>query len=147
VLLAAAMSLVLVAPAAAARRSAQPLLLVQMNLVRAQHGLAPLTLDGNLERAARAHSREMLSDGTFAHGAFGSRMAAYGVTGRITGENLGWTTSARGAARGIVLAWLNSPAHRANLLSPSFRRIGVGSIVGSFSGFDGATVVTADFAG
>jgi hypothetical protein len=37
--------------------------------------------------------------------------------------------------------------HRANLLRPSFRRVGVGDLVAVFQGVAGAHVVTADFAG
>ena len=40
-----------------------------------------------------------------------------------------------------------SPGHRANLLRPGWKRIGIGSRTGTFLGYGGATVVTADFAG
>jgi uncharacterized protein YkwD len=146
VMLAALAALLLAAPAAAAKRS-QPALLLEMNRARAQYGLAPLTLDRNLERAATAHTRAMLVDGTFEHGAFAQRMVDYDVTGTIAGENLAWGTGARGTAQGIVIAWLGSPEHRANLLRPSFRRVGVGELAGPFRGYAGAHVVTADFAG
>ena len=43
--------------------------------------------------------------------------------------------------------WLNSPPHRKNLLRAGFRRVGVGAMMGTFSGTGGARVVTADFAG
>jgi uncharacterized protein YkwD len=89
----------------------------------------------------------MVASNTFGHGAFGSRMARFAVAGRVAGENLAWGTGSRGAARGIVAAWLASPGHRANLLRPSFLRVGVGDLAGSFRGHSGAHVVTADFAG
>jgi len=146
VLLAAVAALLLAAPAGAARRS-QPALLLQMNHVRAEYGLAPLTLDRHLEEAARSHSREMLAGGVFQHGDFPTRMAQFGVAGHVAGENLAWGTGSRGSAPGIVLAWLASPEHRANLLRPGFRRVGIGDLVGSFQGYAGAHVVTADFAG
>ena len=47
----------------------------------------------------------------------------------------------------IVGSWLASPGHRANLLRPTWKRIGIGSRTGTFLGYAGATVVTADFAG
>lgn len=122
-------------------------LLRAMNRVRTQHGLAQLRYDAHLERAARAHSREMLASDTFAHGAFGTRMLQFDVTGSLAGENLAWGTGSLGTAGGVVASWLASPEHRANLLRPSFRRVGVGELVGSFSGYRGARVVTADFAG
>jgi uncharacterized protein YkwD len=122
-------------------------LLREMNRVRTQHGLGLLRFDAHLERAARAHSKEMLTAGVFQHGAFGSRMLQFNVTGTLAGENLAWGTGVRGTAQGIVAAWLASPEHRANLLRPSFSRVGIGDLVGTFQGYRGAHVVTADFAG
>jgi uncharacterized protein YkwD len=118
-----------------------------MNRVRAQHGLHALRLDAHLERAAVAHSREMIASDVFAHGAFARRMLRFDVKGRIAGENLAWGTGDASSARAIVAAWLASPEHRANLLRPSFRRAGLGDMVGRFQGHGEARVVTADFAG
>jgi uncharacterized protein YkwD len=148
-LLAVTAALVLVLPAAALGGStrSESSLLSEMNRVRAAHGLGRLSADTRLTRAAYSHSREMIGSNVFAHGAFGSRMAQFNVTGRLAGENLAWGTGARGTARGIVSAWLASPGHRANLLRPSFTRVGVSDLVGSFRGYRGAHVVTADFAG
>jgi uncharacterized protein YkwD len=121
-------------------------LLVAMNNARAQHGLSPLRLDDHLQRAAVAHSREMLESNTFAHGAFGSRMQRFKVSYSLAGENLAWGTGRMAKANAIVAAWLASPEHRANLLRPGFSRVGVGDLVGAFQGHDGASVVTTDFA-
>jgi uncharacterized protein YkwD len=143
-------SLVLVLPvtAAAAPSSKETSILREMNRVRAQYGLAPLRVDDHLQRAASAHSHEMVATNTFSHGAFGSRMLQFAVTGRIAGENLAWGTGSAGQARGIVAAWLASPEHRANLLRRSFLRVGVSDLrSGSFLGHPDAHVVTADFAG
>jgi uncharacterized protein YkwD len=139
----------MLAPAAAGASlsRSESALLREMNRVRTVHGMRTLRFDARLERAARSHSRDMTVHGYFAHGAFGARMRAFGVQGSFAGENLAWGVGERGTARGIVRAWLASPGHRANLLHPSFRRVGVGALVTSFSGFAGATVVTADFAG
>jgi uncharacterized protein YkwD len=148
-LLAVLAALALVLPATALAGTARPgsALLREMNRVRVEHGLGRLTADTHLEHAARAHSREMLGSNVFEHGAFGSRMLQFKVTGRLAGENLAWGTGARGTAQGIVLAWLASPEHRANLLRPSFTRVGISDLQGSFRGHRGAHVVTADFAG
>ena len=142
-----AVLLLLPSTALAGMTRSETTLLRAMNGVRAQHGLAPLRFDAHLERAARSHSREMIADDVFRHGAFGSRMLQFDVTGTLAGENLAWGTGTRGTAMGIVHAWLASPEHRANLLRPSFSRVGIGTVVGSFLGSQGATVVTADFAG
>jgi uncharacterized protein YkwD len=144
----APVALVLGPTASAARLTrSEASLLREMNRARAAHGLGTLRADDHLESAARAHSREMIRTGSFAHGAFGTRMLQFKVQGSFAGENLAWGVGARGTARGIVAAWLASPGHRANLLRRSFRRVGVGALVGSFRGVAGANVVTADFAG
>ena len=140
-------------PAGAGRASgvtlsrAETALLVTLNDVRVQHGLAPFQVGTKLERAARFHSLDMLRGGYFAHGDFAGRMARFGVSAAAIGENLAWGTGSYGSASSIVRLWLNSPPHRANLLRPGFRRIGIAALVGSFDGYGGATVVTADFAG
>ncbi len=140
-------ALVLPATALAGMSQTETSLLREMNRVRAQHHLAPLRFDAHLQRAARAHSQEMIGNGVFQHGAFGSRMLQFDVIGRLAGENLAWGTGFRGTPQGIVTAWLNSPEHRANLLRPSFTRVGIGNLVATFQGYSGAHVVTADFAG
>lgn len=146
--LAAAALLALPAVAGASTQtSSESSLLQAINRVRVAYHLRALRYDATLARAARAHSAEMLRAGTFAHGAFTSRMIHFGVHGPFAGENLAWGTGSYGSADGIVKAWLASPEHRANLLRPGFRRIGLGELTGNFLGAHGANVVTADFAG
>jgi uncharacterized protein YkwD len=139
----------LVSPAAATPKLSRSelSLLRAVNATRASHRLAPLRVDAALARAARSHTTEMVRMNVFAHGAFGDRMRLFHVRGPVTGENLGWGSGSYGSSRSIVQMWLNSAPHRANLLRPGFRRIGIGELVGAFQGASGATVVTADFAG
>ncbi len=122
-------------------------LLGVVNGVRADHGLRPLRVDPALTRAARTYSATMLRTNRFTHGAMGARLASHGARGPVFGENLAWGVGRRSSAAAIVRGWLESPGHRANLLRPGFRRIGIGSLTGRFAGYGGATVVTADFAG
>jgi uncharacterized protein YkwD len=148
-LLAVLAAFVLVVPAAAlgGTTRSESSLLREMNRVRAEHGLGRLTPDTHLQRAARTHSMEMIGANVFAHGAFSTRMADFNVTGHVAGENLAWGTGGLATAHAIVAAWLASPEHRANLLRPAFKRVGVGDLVGAFLGHRDAHVVTADFAG
>jgi uncharacterized protein YkwD len=122
-------------------------LLAAVNGVRASHGLVRLSVDTKLQGAARAYSRTMLRTNRFTHGAMGARLSAHGVRGPRYGENLAWAVGHSAAAHRIVASWMASPGHRANLLRPGWRRIGIGALVGTFQGHRGATVVTADFAG
>lgn len=136
------------APATAASlTTAETSLLAEINRTRAAHGLVPLRTDWKLQRAARAHSADMIRRGYFGHGAFAQRLKRFGVRAPRTGENLAWAAGSRSEARSVVGMWLRSPSHRANLLRPGFRRIGVAAPRGTFSGRRNALVVTADFAG
>lgn len=149
VLLALASALAVVAPALAAthRHAQSETLLAAVNAARASYGLQPLHADTTLARAARSHSLSMLRGDYFAHGDFRDRMLSFHVRGPVVGENLAWGSGPYGQARTIVEEWLRSPEHRANLLRPGFRRIGIGTTRGTFLGNGGATIVTADFAG
>jgi uncharacterized protein YkwD len=120
-------------------------LLQTMNAVRTSHGLAPLRADIRLVRAARGHSADMMRRQYFAHGSVAGRALAQGARGPIFGEDLAWATGI--TANWVVNAWLASPSHRAVLLRPGFRRVGIGYSFGTFIGHGGAGVVTADFAG
>jgi uncharacterized protein YkwD len=139
------------APAAASEtttlNTSERSLLAAVNDARVAHDLRPLQVDPTLVRAARDHSASLLRDDVFTHGAFVARLARHGARGPAFGENLAWGTGSFASARSIVRSWLESPGHRANLLRPGWSRIGIGTRVGSFLGYDGATVVTADFAG
>jgi uncharacterized protein YkwD len=148
VVLAVSLTAVATAPAAdVAVTSTELAVLQELNRARAGHGLAPLRTEAALRNAARSHSADMLRTGVFSHGDFRSRMARFGIRGRIAGENLAWGVGSRGTPAELVNGWLNSPPHRENLLRPSFRWIGIGAMAGSFAGYAGAVVVTADFAG
>lgn len=142
-------ALILVAPAVATAglTSQERAVLKQMNRVRAEHGLRALRPDSHLQRAANWHTQQMLTTDDFAHGAFVGRMRHFAVACHTAGEDLAWGVGSSGTAREIVAAWLASPEHRANLLSQSYTRVGVGALTGSFRGYADAHVITADFAG
>ena len=120
-------------------------LLSSMNAVRQSHGLPALRLDAHLVRAAEGHSTDMMKRQYFAHGAILARALAAGARGPRFGEDLAWSTGL--TPQWVVDRWLASPAHRAILLRPGFRRVGIGIVFGTFIGHGGAGVVTADFAG
>jgi len=135
------------AAGAAARGLSSPeaSLLQTMNAVRTSRGLPSLRLDVRLLRAARGHSADMMHRQYFAHGAVAARVLAQRARGPVYGEDLAWGTSV--TAQWVVDKWLASPRHRAVMLRPGFRRIGIGIAYGTFAGHGGAAVVTADFAG
>ena len=122
-------------------------LLRAMNEARAAYGVPLLRYDRGLQRAARAHSRDMLRRGYFAHGRLERRAEVFRLRGPLIGENLAWGAGGVLDARAIVDAWLASPTHRSNLLRRGFRRVGVAALVGRFGTYGRASLITADFAG
>ena len=147
-LFAAAFLAILLVPAASAARkaSSEATLLQAVNATRRAYGLRPLHVDAHLQTAARSWSGSLLRSNAFTHGDFAGRMKAFQVYG-LAGENLAWGTGSYASAGSVVAMWLASPGHRANLLKPSFRRIGIGIARGPFQGHPGASIVTADFGG
>lgn len=129
----------------------------RINTARAARGLPRLAVSVGLGAAARFHNRQMAQSGQFRHespdgSSFWQRVRRfYGAAGFrnwSVGEALVWQ-SPTATAVGVVASWLASPPHRAILLDPSFREIGVSAIQDSAApgDFDGlqATIVTADF--
>jgi uncharacterized protein YkwD len=120
-----------------------------INRQRAKHGVAKLSASRRLARAADFHSWEMLEADYFAHrsrdgGPFDERIRRY-ANHRSVGETLAMLgRCGPRAARRVVRMWMNSPGHRAILLSTSFRRVGLGRRTGDLGG-DRVCVVTADF--
>ncbi len=131
---------------ASATHTQEASLLRAINAARAEHRLSPVRIGLRLERAARAHTQDMLATQTFAHGSFTSRLRVFHITAPLVGENLAWATGPGASAEAIVRAWLASPPHRRNLLRPSFTLVGIGDLAGSFQGNPDARVVTVDFA-
>jgi uncharacterized protein YkwD len=128
----------------------------RVNLVRRWHGLGPLRESRGLTVAARRHSREMGRRGYFEHDslsgtAFWRRIErSYGSRGFgrwEVGENIAWNT-VRATAANVVRQWMQSPAHRANILSGAWRELGVGAYrvrrAGGAYGGQAGTIVTLD---
>ncbi len=154
--------LALLAATAGAARSTQASsldlrVLTQLNQIRSEHGLHSLELSLNLSQAALQHSREMVVDGYFAHDSangapFWKRIRAFYSAARFgywsVGENLFWTSGPTSATAGVD-AWMASPMHRANILDPGWREIGIAAVSspdapGTF-GDTAVTVITTDF--
>ena len=117
----------------------------RINLVRRDHGLRALDLTPGLSRAADRHSRWQARSRTVSHQLPGERDLTSRLTkpagGAQVGEVLFWSTGGSRSAQ-LVRAWMDSPSHRATLLSPSFTRAGIGIRTGR-----GGLYATVDVAG
>ena len=132
-------------------------LLQQLNGVRADRGLEALRANAKLAAAAAQHSREMADDGYFDHDSadgtsFSNRIARWYPLGSfhswMVGENLLWSSPGVNPS-GAVAMWMRSPGHRANILNPRWREIGIGAVRSNTAGgvFNHVpvTIITADF--
>lgn len=99
-----------------------------VNIERNKVGLKALTTSSEFSNVARKKSEDMAVKAYFSHTSptYGSpfdMMKTFGITYRTAGENiaLGQTS-----ADSVMKAWMDSPGHKANILSPSFGKIGIG---------------------
>ena len=99
-----------------------------VNVQRAREGLPPLSTFDALDRAADIRAPELITlfshdrpDGTSCFTALNETGAQAGAY--TYGENIAAGQSTPAA---VVETWMNSPGHRANILSPDFTHIGVG---------------------
>jgi uncharacterized protein YkwD len=101
-----------------------------LNKVRRQSGRRALRSNRKLRKAAALHNGYMARKRTLSHQVPGEpplqrrlRLVRYRGAG---GENIGVGAGQPwGTARGMMVAWMNSPVHRANILEPRYRKIGV----------------------
>ena len=127
--------LLLVAVVAAAQSSSTPdnsaeqEILRLVNLARAREGLTSLRLDPKLQDAARLHSQKMAEARQLSHQlsgepVFSRRLENAGARFSSSGENVAFNQTAQAAHDDLM----QSPPHRANILSSKFNSIGIGAV-------------------
>lgn len=102
-----------------------------VNEERAKEGLAALSIDKNVEKAALIRAKEIQS--SFSHtrpngSSFSTALQESGVSYRGAGENIAWGQK---TPEQVVEGWMNSPGHRANIMNEKFTKIGVGNLQNS----------------
>jgi uncharacterized protein YkwD len=106
-----------------------------VNKERAARGLRELVFEDSLRDVGRAHCGDMFRRGYFSHytpenlSPF-DRMDKAGIVYIAAGENLALSPNADIAMQGLM----NSPGHKANILSSGFGKIGVGVMDGGIYG-------------
>lgn len=110
---------------------------------REESGLGPLILNTQLSNAALAKGTDMLNKDYWAHIAPDGTQpwkffTDFGYQYRYAGENLARDFSDPDST---VNAWMNSPSHKENLLSPKYKEIGIAVVEGDFNGVDTTLIV------
>ena len=100
-----------------------------VNQERARHGLPALTYNWQVARVARIKSQDMINNKYFSHTSpvYGSpfrMLESYGIRFSAAAENI---AMGQRSAQEVMNAWMNSPGHRANILSRNITQLGVGA--------------------
>lgn len=111
------------------------------NYARSRARLRRLDDTPSLDTSATRKSDDIVRCDSFSHFACG-RDFTYWMkrTGYLpancwrAGENIAWGSGTYASVRSIFFAWIHSPGHRENILSPSFDNFGVGLDVGRLEG-------------
>jgi uncharacterized protein YkwD len=114
---------------------AEATLLSLLNEERTKRGLGKLQADPELGAVALAHSTDMEQHQFFGHvspttGTLEDRVRAAHLKVSKSGECVALDFSPAGAHHALM----DSPAHRASMLEPSFTHVGVGVVFGSANG-------------
>lgn len=103
-----------------------------VNEERAKEGIAPLELSEELCSVATLKAQDMAVFGYFKHespnfGAPDEMLDAFGIHWHLSGENIaaGYQTPKQ-----VMDGWMDSPGHRANILDPGYKKLGVGYFTG-----------------
>lgn len=102
-----------------------------VNKERAAVGLSPLAVDLALTKTSRLKSQDMVDNKYFSHDSptYGSpfdMMEKFGITYNAAGENIACNQSVQAAHEALM----NSPGHKANILSKDYTHIGIGIVNG-----------------
>lgn len=106
-----------------------------VNKERTVVGLKEAVFDDGLRDVGRAHCKDMFERGYFSHytpegSSPFDRMDEAGIVYNAAGENLALSPNTDIAMKGLM----DSPGHKANILSTDFGRVGVGVIDGGIYG-------------
>lgn len=123
--------------------------LKKVNNVRADNGLRKLRRSRALAASADQKSLEIKRTKVMSHTSpdgtsMYQRVRRY-IRARTVGETLAYVSARRRQARLVVRSWMASPSHRAAILSPGFRKAGIGRRRGAIRGRR-AAIVTLNLA-
>lgn len=101
-----------------------------VNSERAAAGLSALTLDSSLTNAAMLKAQDMADNNYFSHtsptyGTPFQMLQTLGISYKSAGENI---AKGQKSAEAVMTAWMNSEGHKANILSSSYGKLGVGYV-------------------
>ncbi|MBL8014701.1 MAG: hypothetical protein JNK26_00755 [Candidatus Doudnabacteria bacterium] len=122
-------------------------LLNMHNTERTKRGLPPFKLNAALSNSAQQKAVVMLENDCWSHYCPQGKspwdfVLNAGYPYLFAGENLaqGFTDN-----EATMVAWMDSPTHRDNILRPEFEDIGFGIVQGSFQGYNSNVIIVVHF--
>lgn len=121
------------------------------NKERRDRDLKSLCVHPDLQKAARAHSKDMIRRDYFSHNTKGrnedacERVRRYDYRFRLCGENIAYGSGSYGEPESTMRRWMKSDGHRRNILNGKFLEVGIGTYTGTYNGTENVTMYTADF--
>jgi uncharacterized protein YkwD len=115
-------------------------ILCLVNGERAVQSLPALGENSELDQSANGMCQRMITEHFFSHDTPDGKTIVDRVqpTGYIpnsgdwvVGENLAWGSGALSTPQAIVNGWMNSPGHKANILAPDYKDIGLAACNGT----------------
>ncbi len=105
----------------------EKIMLEYINNERIKAGLNPYILDNELANLASIKAKDMAENNYFSHVSpiYGSpfeMMKQFGISYKVAGENIAGNSSVKNAHD----SFMNSPGHKANILSKNYDKIGIG---------------------
>lgn len=114
------------------------------NQERQQAGLPVLRRSKLLDQSAKLKAQDMINYNYFAHNRPEDELTPWewfkqvGYNYTFAGENLAMSFA---EAEDAVRAWMESPTHRANIMNPNYREVGVAVLIGKINGQQTTLVV------
>ncbi|WBW97401.1 CAP domain-containing protein [Oceanirhabdus sp. W0125-5] len=102
-----------------------------VNNERQKAGVPVIKLSSEVNNVAQKKAQDMVDKNYFAHNSptYGSpfeMLKKFKVSYRAAGENI---AKGQRSANEVMNSWMNSPGHRANILSDNYSHIGIGTAV------------------
>nr|WP_275983461.1 CAP domain-containing protein [Paenibacillus hamazuiensis] len=115
------------APSSSSQSAYADQVVALVNQERANAGVKPLVVDQALAAMALDKAKDMYNNHYFDHTSptYGSpfdMMNSYGISYTYAGENI---AMGQKTPQEVMNAWMNSPGHKQNILSPNYTKIGV----------------------
>jgi uncharacterized protein YkwD len=124
--------------------AAEKKMLALHNRERASRNLPRLCVHPKLQRAANAHSREMIRRDRFTHGNVGRRLRSFGYRWSSYAGNIS-RDAGRPSPERTFRRWMRSSSHRSNILNRRLDEVGIGAVTGDVDG-SRTTAWTVDLA-